>query len=138
MIVGLSHACFVVTDLQRSLDFYRDRLGLPVAFEFRSPEGKLTGVYLHVGARTFIELFQGKLEPAAQNASYKHICLEVDDIESTIAELTGRGVKVTDKKLGGDHSWQAWLSDPDGNRIELHGFTPQSQQVEALERLMGR
>jgi catechol 2,3-dioxygenase-like lactoylglutathione lyase family enzyme len=135
MIVGLSHACFVVADLERSLAFYRDQLGMPVAFEFRSPEGKLTGVYLHVGARTFVELFQGKPEPPAQNASYKHICLEVDDIESTVAELTERGVKVTDKKLGGDNSWQAWLTDPDGNRMELHGFTPESKQVAALKRL---
>jgi catechol 2,3-dioxygenase-like lactoylglutathione lyase family enzyme len=137
MIVGLSHACFVVADLERSLEFYRDRLGMPVAFEFRSPEGRLTGVYLHVGARTFVELFQGKPEPTAQNASYKHICLEVDEIEATVAELTGRGVKVTDKKLGGDNSWQAWLTDPDGNRIELHGFTPKSKQVDALKRLGG-
>ncbi len=135
MIAGLSHACFVVADLERSLAFYRDRLGLPVAFEFRSPEGRLTGVYLHVGARTFVELFEGKPEPTPQNASYKHICLEVDDIDSTEAELTARGVEVTGKKLGSDNSWQAWLTDPDGNRIELHAFTPESQQVEALERL---
>ena len=137
MIAGLSHACFVVADLERSLAFYRDRLGMPVAFEFRSPEGKLTGVYLHVGARTFVELFQGKPEPTPQNASYKHICLEVDDIESTVAELTKRGVKVTDKKLGSYNSWQAWLTDPDGNRLELHAFTPKSKQVEALKRLGG-
>ena len=135
MIVGLSHACFVVSDLERSLAFYRDRLGMPVAFEFRSPEGRLTGVYLHIGARTFVELFQGKPEPTPQDASYKHICLEVDDIESTVTELTKRGVEVTGKKLGSDNSWQAWLTDPDGNRIELHAFTPESQQVEALERL---
>lgn len=135
MIAGLSHACFVVADLERSLEFYRDRLGMPVAFEFRSPEGRLTGVYLHVGARTFVELFQGKPEPTAQNASYKHICLEVDEIETTIAELTGRGVEVTGKKLGSDNSWQAWLTDPDGNRIELHAFTPKSKQVDALKRL---
>ena len=135
MIAGLSHACFVVADLERSLAFYRDRLGMPVAFEFRNPEGKLTGVYLHVGARTFVELFQGKAEPTSQNASYKHICLEVDEIESTVAELTKRGVEVTGKKLGSDNSWQAWLTDPDGNRVELHAFTPKSKQVEALKRL---
>ncbi len=135
MISGVSHACFVVADLERSLDFYRDRLGMPVAFEFRSPEGRLTGVYLHVGARTFIELFEGKPEATPQSASYKHICLEVDEIEATVAELTGRGVEVTGKKLGSDNSWQAWLTDPDGNRIELHAFTDESKQVEALKRL---
>jgi len=137
MIAGLSHACFVVSDLERSIAFYRDGLGLPIAFEFRSPEGRLTGVYLHVGGRTFIELFQGNPAPAPKDASYKHICLEVDDIDATIAELAERGIEATDKKLGTDNSWQAWLTDPDGNRLELHAFTPESKQVAALKRLGG-
>ena len=44
--------------------------------------------------------------------------------------LLGRaqGVEVSDAKLGGDNAWQAWITDPDGNRIELHCYTPQSQQ----------
>jgi lactoylglutathione lyase len=39
--------------------------------------------------------------------------------------------------LGGDQSYQAWLADPDGNRIELHQFTDKSLQIQALERLGG-
>ncbi len=35
--------------------------------------------------------------------------------------------------MGSDHSWQAWLSDPDGNRVELHQYTPESWQTPALE-----
>ncbi len=135
MMKGLSHACFVVCDLQASLQFYRDGLGLPVAFEFRDEDDSLFGVYLHVGARTFIELFQGSPQPPPDHGSYKHICLEVGDIDSVERELTSRGIEVTGKKLGKDGSWQAWLTDPDGNRIELHQFLPDSRQSEALARL---
>jgi len=137
MITGLSHVCFHVTDLQRSISFYRDKLGLPLAFELNLNQGKVRGVYLRAGGRTFIELFQGTPIPTPKEATYKHICLEVDDIEKTVAVLRERGVTVGDIKLGGDQSYQAWLADPDGNRIELHQFTDKSLQVAALKRLGG-
>jgi len=137
VIKGLSHACFVVADLERSLELYRDKLGLRVAFELSIMDGKVRGVYLHAGERAFIELFQGHPVAAPPDASYKHICLEVEDIRKTAQELRGRGVQVGDISLGSDHSYQAWLSDPDGNRIELHQFTAESLQVKALERRGG-
>jgi hypothetical protein len=39
---------------------------------------------------------------------------------------------VGEVSLGSDQSWQAWLADPDGNRIELHAYTPESKQLRAL------
>lgn len=132
MITYLAHACFTVSDLDRSLAFYRDQLGLTQAFEFNR-DGRRVGVYLHVGGRNFIELFEGKLGDKAEGQSYRHICLEVDDIEATVTTLRERGVDVSDVKLGGDQSHQAWVTDPDGNRIELHGYTPESWQAPWLK-----
>lgn len=129
MITGLAHACFIVSDLAVSEAFFRDKLGLKTAFDFVNDDGKRFGIYLHVGGRNFIELFDGKLAERAKEQSFLHICLEVDDIETTVAELRGRGVEVTDPKLGGDGSYQAWLKDPDGNPIELHHYTPESKQT---------
>lgn len=134
MVLGLAHVCFVVADLERSLAFYRDRLGFAVAFEFRRDNGARYGVYLKAGRRNFIELFTGEAKPAADaKPSYRHICLEVDDVAKTVADLRGQGVTVTDPKLGLDQSWQAWLSDPDGNPIDLHGYTPRSWQAPHLD-----
>jgi predicted enzyme related to lactoylglutathione lyase len=56
----------------------------------------------------------------------------VDDIEQTVRALRARGVEVSEVKMGGDQSWQAWLADPDGNRIELHQYTPESWQAPFL------
>jgi catechol 2,3-dioxygenase-like lactoylglutathione lyase family enzyme len=128
MIKGIAHVCFVVRDLDASIAYYRDKVGLRPAFEFINDKGERFGVYLHAGERTFLELFVGKLAPRAAGQSYQHVCLEVDDVEATVADLRARGVEVTDAVLGSDHSWQAWLTDPDGNRIELHGYTSESKQ----------
>ena len=132
MIKGLAHVCFTVSDLEASIRFYRDKLGFKPAFDFINDAGERFGVYLHVSGRTFIELFAtGKVEPAS-GQSYQHICLEVDDIQGTVAQLRERGVEVGDITLGSDNSWQAWLKDADGNNIELHCYTPESKQTPCL------
>jgi catechol 2,3-dioxygenase-like lactoylglutathione lyase family enzyme len=122
-----------VKDLEASIAFYKDKLGLTPAFDFIDEDGRRFGVYLHVGGRTFVELFEGDLAERAPQQSYQHFCLEVDDFEQTVEELRARGAEVTDVKLGMDHSWQAWLTDPDGNHIELHGYTEESWQKPHLK-----
>ena len=139
MITGLAHVCFTVSDLERSIQFYRDGLGLTPAFDFSDDNGRRYGLYLHAGGRSFIELFEGEVGEPAEKPSFRHICLEVDDtdaecpIESTVRSLRERGIKVSAIKLGKDHSYQAWIADPDGNRIELHGYTAESWQAPFLE-----
>jgi catechol 2,3-dioxygenase-like lactoylglutathione lyase family enzyme len=132
MITGIAHACFTVSDLERSIAFYRDGLGMTPAFDFTDDNGRRFGLYLHAGGRNFVELFQGQLGDPAEGQSFRHICLEVDDIQVTVEELRGRGIEVSDPKLGKDQSWQAWITDPDGNRFELHQYTPESWQAPAL------
>ena len=133
MIKALAHVCFTVRDLEASEAFYRKQLGLAPGFDFINDQGERFGVYLHLADRSFLELFQGEADKPAAGQSYRHFCLEVDDLEAEVARLRAAGVEVTDPHLGSDHSWQAWLSDPDGNRIELHCYTPESKQGPLLE-----
>ena len=133
MITGLAHAAFVVSDLEASVAFYCEKLGLTEAFAFLREDGSKSGVYIHVGARTFLEFFQGELAGSAEGQAYRHLCLEVDDIHATVKTLRDRGVEVTDVKTGGDRALQAWTSDPDGLRIELHQYTPESKQTAWLK-----
>jgi len=132
MITGIAHACFTASDLDRSIEFYCDALGMTPAFDFTDENGRRTGIYLHAGARTFIELFEGEAGQPEGPASFRHICLEVDDVEATVESLRAKGLEVTDPKLGSDNSLQAWITDPDGNRIELHSYTADSKQMVSL------
>ena len=58
----------------------------------------------------------------------KHICLEVEDIDAVVGQLTAQGVDVSTKKYGADNAWQAWITDPSGVRIELMQYTDVSTQ----------
>ncbi len=133
MITGIAHTCYVVKNLDASIAFYRDKLGLTPAFDFTNEKSERFGIYLHVGGRTFVELFQGDPTERDKRQSYQHLCLEVEDFEGTVAELRARGVEVTRISLGTDQSWQAWIADPDGNMIELHGYTAESWQAPFLK-----
>ena len=135
MLKGLSHVCFTVKDLERSIAFYTETLPLRHAFDFARDDGTRSGAYLHFGGRTFIELFQG--EPGEGAGSFRHICVEVEAMDEAVAELRSRGAEVSDPKIGSDGNPQAWLSDPDGNRIELHELRPEGLQAKALARLGG-
>ncbi|MCG3179409.1 MAG: hypothetical protein BIFFINMI_01744 [Phycisphaerae bacterium] len=133
MIRSLAHACFIVADLERTRKFYCDGLGMKLAFEFKRDTGERYGFYLSCGGRTFLEFFKGAPGPRPEGVSYRHISLEVEDLDAAIAQLAAVGVEAKNKKLGNDKSWQAWTEDPDGNPIELHCYTPDSAQVKALE-----
>ncbi len=122
MITRLAHICLQVKDIHRSIAFYRDALGFPIAFIFEK-DSELQGAYFALGDRSFLEVFEEK-EPAG----ITHFCLETDDIDGFIATATSRGVACTPKELGGDHTWQTWLRDPDGNAFEVHQYTERSMQ----------
>ncbi|HOX37492.1 MAG TPA: VOC family protein [Candidatus Brocadiia bacterium] len=134
MIKGFAHICFRVRNLDSAIAFYCDKLGLKPAFDFINENGERFGIYIRFGGRNFLELFkappQKPGETAAGNeAGYQHMCLEVDDLPATVAALRANGVQVSEPTLGKDQSWQAWLSDPEGNRIELHSYTASSWQA---------
>jgi catechol 2,3-dioxygenase-like lactoylglutathione lyase family enzyme len=128
MIKALAHVCFHVRDLKRAEEFYCGKLGFRHAFEYFNDKGQPFGVDLHIGGRQFLELFRSEVTPAAPAQGYRHLCLEVDDMPATVADLRAKGIEVTDPGPGTDGSIQAWLKDPDGNQLELHCYTPRSKQ----------
>ena len=53
-----------------------------------------------------------------------------------VEQVTKAGIKLTaEKKMGADYNYQAWIEDPDGNRIELMQVVPKAMQLDAIARL---
>jgi glyoxylase I family protein len=135
MITQIAHVCIGARDLAESQRFYCDVLGIPKKFDFIKNE-QLFGFYLGVGNNTFIEVFEEGQETLDGQAMIKHLCLEVDDIDAVIERVTSQGWEVTQKKRGCDQTWQAWITDPSGVRIELHQYTEQSSQFTGTDCLV--
>lgn len=136
MITGLGHVAFRITDLDRALDFYCTKLGFKEAFRLdREGQPSPWIVYLQIAPNQFLELFpggEGEVAPRSRAAGYNHFCLVVDDLESTLAGLKDKGVVIDGApRQGMDTNWQYWVTDPDGNAIELMQIMPSSPQSEA-------
>ena len=138
MIRQLAHVCFFTDQLDAMVAFYRDGLGFPVKFTLDTDDGELMGYYFDCGNTTFIEVFDqqlavkqwgGQVQTLQTGSQYKHFCLEVTGLDEVKAMLEERGIAVTNMKMGIDHSRQAWITDPDGNAIELMEYTHASLQL---------
>jgi catechol 2,3-dioxygenase-like lactoylglutathione lyase family enzyme len=125
MIKQLAHICIHTEDLEATERFYTKALGMTKGFKFVRKDRPF-GYYLKFGNDTFLEVFEGK---PGEVGNINHLAIEVDDIDATIDQIREAGGEVGDKKIGADHSWQAWLNDPNGIRIELHEYTEESMQL---------
>ncbi|NMB26073.1 MAG: VOC family protein [Firmicutes bacterium] len=133
MITGIAHAAFRVENLDASIEFYTNILGLKEAFRLVHDDGEPWLVYLQINANTFIELFPNgtqKMPVTRESIGFAHLCLHVDDMPATLAELRRRGLPCPgEATMGKDGNWQYWIEDPDGNPIELMQIMGDSLQV---------
>jgi catechol 2,3-dioxygenase-like lactoylglutathione lyase family enzyme len=132
MIKGIGHTAYFVENMEASLHFYCEVLGLKKAFEFPRDDGSPWIIYIQVCPGQFIELFYGgenKNTQPPKSIGYHHLCLEVTDIHAVANHLKGHGVKLdTEPRQGKDTNGQCWACDPDGNRIEFMQIIPGSPQ----------
>jgi glyoxylase I family protein len=135
MLKQIAHVCILSADLKATEHFYCELLGLSKLFNF-DKDGRVIGFYLGLDNRTSIEVFENAHAAAARGAVIDHLCLEVDDIAALIAHLRSHDIAITDKKLGCDHTWQAWVTDPGGVRLELFEYTPESSQFTGADCLV--
>ena len=134
---GIAHLAVTVKDMQKSLDFYTNALGLKKVFDIPHPKtGKPWIEYLYLAGRNFIELFydgsrDNPWEPSLRG--FNHICLEVDDINKAVEKIREAGYKMdVEPNKGVDLNWQAWITDPDGIRIELMQIDPNSPHAKVI------
>ncbi|MEA2645707.1 MAG: lactoylglutathione lyase [Chloroflexota bacterium] len=111
-----------VADLDRSLAFYTS-VGFEVVGSVRdTPLGHLTMIKLPADEFVSIELVHDPTRgPVEGGAGLSHFVIKVESVQETIADLAARGI-VSDAPLHPDGSSDfqtTWITDPDGNRIEL-------------------
>lgn len=127
MLKQLAHVCIMSTDLEATERFYCDLFGLQKSFNFFK-DGELFGFYLGMENKTFIEVFLNTEAAEIGTPLINHICLEVANMDTVIAHARANDYNITDKKKGVDNTWQAWINDPSGVRIELFEYTEESSQ----------
>jgi methylmalonyl-CoA/ethylmalonyl-CoA epimerase len=101
----LNHVAIAVPNLDNATRFYKDILNAKVSDRVPLPEHGVTTVFVDLG-NTKIELLHplGPSSPIANFLAKKpdggihHVCIEVDDINNALADLTRMGVRSLDKE----------------------------------------
>ena len=115
------HVGLRVADLDRSLAFYA-ALGYEVLGSV--PEtgfGSLTMLKLPGDEFVTVELVHDPRGGVVGPGGLNHLVIQVESMHATVADLTDRGVDVEapGSPDGSEDFWTAWVTDPDGYRIEL-------------------
>jgi catechol 2,3-dioxygenase-like lactoylglutathione lyase family enzyme len=140
---SLYHVGFTVSDIERSIEFYRDGLGLTLyqrwqgTAEYLSRITGFPGVRLEIAllksadGGALLELLQYVTHPASptdretNRPGNGHVCFRVPDIHGACEELRRRGVRlISDQPVeitAGVHqgAYGVYLRDPDGFTVEL-------------------
>jgi lactoylglutathione lyase/glyoxylase I family protein len=131
----LAHVCILAHDLEATRRFYEDVLGLDIAFNFLR-NGEVFGFYLNAGGRSHVEVFQRDGTSFDETNQINHLCLEVESIDDAIAHIEGQGVELMrPKKKGVDETWQCWVRDPNGVKVEIFEYTGASAQFTGGDRV---
>jgi lactoylglutathione lyase len=115
------HIGLRVADLERSLAFYVD-LGYEVLGEVPETDiGPLTMVKLPGDEFVALELVHDPAYRPVERGGLSHVVIQVEDVRATVAQLAVRGVQAgaPGSPDGSADFWTAWVTDPDGYRIEL-------------------
>lgn len=119
------HTMIRVGDLDRSLKFYTDVLGMKLLRRKDYPDGKFTLAFVGYGPESehaVIELtYNWDTHEYDLGNGFGHVALEVDDVYAACAEIKKRGGKVTREAGPMKHGSTviAFVEDPDGYKIEL-------------------
>lgn len=133
-IGSLDHIVLNVTDIERSLHFYSEVLGLQAerVDEYRS--GAVGFPSVRINEHTLIDLFppNGQAAPAREDLAQNlnHFCLvwEAEAVETVIGYLKQHGIEI---ERPPSHAWGAQgrgtsirVRDPDNNLVELRTYRP--------------
>ena len=113
------HLGLRVTDVRRSLAFYAALGYVELGRVTGTEAGTLTILKLPDDPYVSLELGHDTARPVTDTSAVDHLVVQTDDLDSTIAALTARGVTAEPPTTPGPGVWTSWLTDPDGYRIEL-------------------
>ena len=133
----LLHTMLRVGDLQRSIDFYTNVLGMKLLRTSENPEYKYSLAFVGYGPETdeaVIELtYNWGVDSYELGTAYGHIALGVPDAYAACEKIKAAGGNVTREAgpVKGGSTVIAFVTDPDGYKIELiqensrsHGSDP--------------
>lgn len=132
------HTMIRVGDLERSINFYTQRLGMRFLRKWDFPENKYTLVFLGFDTEknsTVLELtYNYGVTSYKHDEAYGHIAIGVEDVKAVVADMRKHDVPIDYED---DDGFMAFVVDPDGYYIELLNTEKMISKAEAMMKEQG-
>jgi len=115
MVTGLNHANIYTAKLQETVDFFVGVIGLKLG---PRPDFAFPGAWLYAGDQAVLHLVE-RARAHAPNGAIDHISFTVPDLDAATRRLEERGIPYRLSIIPGGFGRQAFLTDPNGIKIEL-------------------
>ena len=121
MVKKLLHTRYRVSDLEKTVAFYRDVLGLELTRRHTSPRGSQLVFFKAPSSEEEIEICKYDASgPVKVGCDITHLAFEVDDIEAFAKHSAAKGYPLSDGPTPtGSGSVIAFIDAPEGYEIEL-------------------
>jgi lactoylglutathione lyase len=115
-----------VADLERSLDFYTTLGYRELGRVQLDSGGQLAVLSFPEEPVATLELVHKPAAEPVDVGGFDHLAIQVDDLDGTLTALARNGLDPGPRQSpgGSEGPWTAWLTDPDGYRIELVEWPP--------------
>ena len=123
------HVAFRVSDVERSVSWYGEAFGAKKIYHVEAQGDRPELMFLEFARGQCVELFPGgknMLPSPADPVGYIHFCLVLDNLEQALEHLAKLNIRPDRKFIGRAKQRIAFVSDPDGNSIELMEIPPES------------
>ncbi len=120
MVRKLHHTRYRVNDLDRSVDFYTQVLGLEEVRRHESPRGSRLAFLKAPDSEELIEICQYDASgPVEVQPDLTHLAFEVDDLTAFASHAEAHGYPLTDGPTESASGLFAFIDAPEGYEIEL-------------------
>ena len=116
MIEGMNHFTVLSDDLERTLDFYVNLLGLEPG---PRPDLGFPGAWLYAADQAVLHIIAGRDLPQQRAGVLDHMAFSAKGLASVKAKLDARGVQYELRRQRGSNTWQLFCHDPNGAKVEL-------------------
>lgn len=113
---SLDHISINPADLERSIAFYTDVLGLENGDR---PDFSFPGAWIYCGGRPVVHLIGGRAADAGTGA-VDHFAFRGSDAGAFTARLQEKGIEFRERDVPGRNVHQVFLQDPDGVTVEVN------------------
>jgi catechol 2,3-dioxygenase-like lactoylglutathione lyase family enzyme len=115
-VTGMEHFTILTADLDRTVSFYRDMLGLESG---RRPPFGFPGAWLYCGGHAVLHVVAGGMVPNPPAGVIDHMAFAATGLADTVSRLAAGGIAYDLRRQAGDGPWQLFFHDPNGARVEL-------------------